>query len=351
MARGVSLRRTAAAATLLSASTAGACAFPLDDVRAQGDAEALEGVAPEGAPSDAASSGVGVDDGRPPTDGPALESTPVEGAVFGDSGDAGDAADAGCPATRPLVHVLDSQNGLYDFDPATTTLTRVGTLACNDPGLPWSMAVDRFDRAWVVFSSGNLYEVDATTAACTATSFQPGQGGFNVFGMSFAATASAANGEDLYAFDTSYRLKDAAPGQVSKGLATIDVGSLGLARFGVDGGPLAGTGAELTGTFAGDLYGLFTPSGSPVYIGQISTTTGSFLFGKYQMPNITVTAAGAWAFAFASGAYWLFISSDGVARSTVYRYDPSDGGPPPAVVPDAGAIIVGAGVSICASAP
>ena len=92
-----------------------------------------------------------------------------------------------CVTASQWIYTVDGSGRFARFDPATLTFTDIGVLSCPDPsGLgPFSMAVDQNAVAWVLYQSGNLFQVDTTTAACQATSFTPNQGGLQVFGMSF----------------------------------------------------------------------------------------------------------------------------------------------------------------------
>ena len=83
-----------------------------------------------------------------------------------------------CPdADATLVYLVSAQNELFSFYPPTVTFTSIGTLVCpaRPNETPFSMAVDRKGKAYVVFTDGNLFQVSTSTAACIATPFAVGQ--------------------------------------------------------------------------------------------------------------------------------------------------------------------------------
>lgn len=234
-----------------------------------------------------------------------------------------------CSEASKLVYIIGAGNQLYSFAPQTLTVSPVGQVSCPSGGAtPFSMAVDRAGTAWVIFSDGQLFAVDVTTAACTATAYAPGQQGLSTFGMGFVATTPGSEQEELYVAD-----------YFGSGIAPLDTASLTL-------GPVREydqlyTAAELTGTGDARLFGFF--QGTPIIIGEIDKNTGAVLS---QAPQPTINIGSGWAFAFWGGDFWLFTNPSG-AGSQIDQYRPATG-MTTTVVTGIGDNIVGAGVSTCA---
>jgi len=251
-------------------------------------------------------------------------------AMQGGGGDCGDAA--------KLVYVVDESNTFSSFDPPTLTFTDLGTLDCPaDPGdTPYSMAVDRNAQAWVLYSSGALFQVDIVNGlACKATSFVSGQHNFVQFGMGFAANDVSSTDETLYIAG------GASIGSGSEEFGTIAFPSLAVTQHGtVDGSP------ELTGTGDAKLWGFF-PDTSPPKVSQIDKTSGAS-GTTFPAPSLaSVGTPKAWAFAFWGGDFWIFLERDIDSSTTVYQVKQSTGSVT-AVKKNTGRTIVGAGVSTCA---
>src|SRR5262249_51643981 len=76
----------------------------------------------------------------------------------------------GCSVEAQYVYTVDGQNMLYKFDPPTRNFTPIGKLNCAlVPGqpyfaTPYSMGVSRDATAWVVYTDGNLFQVDTKSA-------------------------------------------------------------------------------------------------------------------------------------------------------------------------------------------
>ncbi len=245
----------------------------------------------------------------------------------GSTGSGGD----GCSEAAKLVYIIGEDNALYSFYPPTLEIKSVGIINCPQNGgfgTPFSMAVDRKGIAWVLFSDGKLYHVDTTTAACSATSYVPGQQGFSTFGMGFVSDTSGSDAETLYVAD-----------YFGSGLAKIDTQSLSLSFIGAYD-QLPNQAAELTGTGDARLFGFY--QGSPIIIAEIDKSNAHILS---QAPQPSVSIGSGWAFAFWGGDFWLFTSPLG--DSQIDRYRPSDG-TTTTVKYNLGSNIVGAGVSTCA---
>jgi hypothetical protein len=297
---------------------------------------------------------------------PALGTTCKDGDVFGCNPDgtigslvekcvtepcqAGRCGDPGCQAGSESIYVVDDEHHLLSFTAKDDahTFQLIGTLSC-PAGQPWperaqseatpfSMSVDRQARAWVLYSSGDIFLVDTNTASCSATPYAKGQQGFELFGMGFVSDAPGSKTEKLYVFggETS-RIRETGK------LGTVDPESFVLSVV----GPLskADQQPELTGTGNAGLFGFFP--GSDPFVGEIDKQTGQI---KQQWPlpkmqgNVT-----AWAFAHWGGRFYIFATVGGLFGETskVLRLDPNSG-QVDTLLGDSPYRVVGAGVSTCA---
>jgi hypothetical protein len=244
----------------------------------------------------------------------------------------------GCSEAAKLVYVVSDNNDLYSFAPDKVAFTKIGTLDCPSGGAtPNSMAIDRSGTAWVNFSDGALFEVSTADASCLATTYQKGQGGFERFGMAFATNSASTADETLYVVGID------GPGQ-GKGLAKIDLSTMKLTLLGDFSGKLTGTGAELTGTGDGRLFGFFTTSPNAT-LAQINMGSGATTGDK---DLAGVSTGNAWAFSFWGGDFWFYTSS-GLTPSRVTRLNTSGDNSISTAKQNVGNFrIVGAGVSTCA---
>ncbi len=279
------------------------------------------------------------------------------GGTFDDAGGGpGTVGADGCSDAAKLVYVVDTDNGLHSFNPGALKFTSIGTLSCPSPGVdeqgnpaqPNSMAVDRTGTAWVNFSSGKLYKVSTSNAACSATTFKANQHNFVKFGMGFSSNASGSKDETLFVEG----IKDTSGGVVGQGLATIDLGSMILTPVGDFTNGLSQQGAELTGTGEGKLYGFFTTQ--TARLAEIDKSTAATPSAT-QKTLTGVSTGNAWAFSFWGGDFWFYTSNDdpkngGKSGDTtnVTRLKASGDGSIQVVLPQIGFRIVGAGVSTCA---
>ena len=285
--------------------------------------------------SSSSSRGSGFDDGS--SSGGSSSSSSSGGVLGGgDSGAIASPNQDGCSDAAKLVYVVSEENDLYSFVPNKGTFTKIGTLSCSSSATPNSMAVDRSGTAWVNYSDGSLFEVSTTDASCTKTSFAPGQNGFIRFGMAFATDSAGSTNETLYVAG----IDDLTGG---KGLAKIDLTTMKLKYIGDYSGSLGGTGAELTGTGDGRLFGFFTTTPyatlAKIDEGSAATTSNQNLKG--------VSTGVAWAFSFWGGDFW-FYTSDGSPSKVTQMKASSDNSISTAKGDVGGFRIVGAGVSTCA---
>lgn len=254
---------------------------------------------------------------------------------LGASGGSGGGTSSNCAAEARYVYVIDGNGELYRFDPPSLKFTTIGKVDCGTVvATPFSMAVDRNANAWVVFTDGHLYKVDTTSAACTPTSFAPGQAGFMTFGMGFSANGPNSNQDTLFVTNSDFS------NPATSGLGTIDTQSLTLTHIAAY--DQLNSRAEMTGTGDGRLYGAF--EGTPYIVAGIDKTT-AHIKSQYPQNPIQYPPNGSnFAFAFWGGSFWLFV---GPGTSTdVFQFDPTKKST--TKVSSVGFEIVGAGVSTCA---
>ncbi len=247
-----------------------------------------------------------------------------------------------CPdASVTLVYVVTEETEVLAFDPANGSFRLLGHLDCPTPGFGWepfSMAVDRAGRAYVLYNdiedenaAGILYRVSLTTLSCAATAYVPGKTkGFTTFGMGFSTNLGGPT-EQLYV------AADDDPPR----LGVIDTTTFVLSEV-ASLDPRA-TRSELTGTGDGRLFGFFQPvTASSASVGQIDKTTG-----ELTAVNVLtgVDQGDGWAFGFYGGDFYLFTSPDGQG-SDVTLFNPATNSVKK--VAHYSGVIVGAGVSTCA---
>jgi hypothetical protein len=252
-----------------------------------------------------------------------------------------------CSPGSELIYVVDSDNRLLSFNPrdGKYEFKLIGTLSCpagssfgGGKATPFSMAVDRQARAWVLYSRGEIFWVSTTDASCKSSGFAKNQSSFETFGMGFVSDAEGSEKETLFVAGGSYSNQNVA------NLASIDASTLKLSK--IAGLSLSGQSSpELSGTGKGELYGYY-PGGSP-FIGQIDKASAGVL-RRWTLSSMG-SSPSAWAFAHWGGRFYLFITANvGVStRSMVYEFDPATG-KAVEIKTSASYRIVGAGVSTCA---
>ena len=258
-----------------------------------------------------------------------------------------------------LIYVVDDSYNLRSFDPrlidtAEDPFTLIGPLSCPASGTPapgwvgnitpFSMAVDREAVAWVLYASGEIFQVSTSDATCTATGFQPSQQGMNLFGMGFVTDEIDGDTEKLFIGGGTAA---ATPG-----------GQLGVIDEALEvslRGPLRDDteySAELTGTGAAELFG-FYPGINQAFVQEIDPPTGAAVGPEYSVPGGLGGGEGAivqaWAFAQWAGSFYLFVTTNGGggSNSTVRTIDRATGIAATAIQ-NLPYFIVGAGVSTCA---
>ncbi len=236
-----------------------------------------------------------------------------------------------CTVTSDLIYLLERDTqGLYLFDPATLTSTRLGRLACTSGATPASMAVARDGVAYVRYSNDAVYEVDLVTLGCTATSYSPGATGFGSFGMGFATDSAGTWMDHLYVANFHR-------------LAQLDTTSWQGQVIGA-----VPSQSELTGNSLGELWAFF-PLERPARLSQLDKVTGAES-NSINLPGFPAAIdIDTFAFAAWGGDFWLFVRTYGVGSSTdVYRVH---NGSMTMELQRMGFDVVGAGVSTCSPTP
>ncbi len=272
----------------------------------------------------------------------------------GGGGDGGSGSNGdNCSEASKLVYVVDSNNQMSQFDPATKTFKDLGALNCAAPAgyTPFSMGVDRNATAYVLFvradtftgesTDSKLYTVNTTAAGlpCTATSFSP-IASMKGFGMGFSTDAMGGSTDKLFISGSN-----TATTTSSSQLATLDVTTFTTTM--VPNGTVQGS-PELTGNANAELWGFF-PDATNAKISQINKSTGAAI-STAQLPTELRGEPAAWAFAFHGGDYWIFLAKQqglGTPGPTVV-YQVSPTGQLKGMTPTTNRRIVGAGVSTCA---
>ena len=203
-------------------------------------------------------------------------------------------AGGGC-ACAPGVHgdvifVLSDAAEVYAYDPKPNTFALIGSAACSGAAAPYSMAVDRAGRAWVLdIATQDLATLDVNApAACQDPGFTPGQAGFGLFGMAYSADGPGEECSKLYMLSYSGSGPFAeGPGLGSLGVmdpSTLTVSAIGSIDF--DGGELAGTSDGRLFAFAGT---------SPPKLVEYDKATAAVL-GIVPLEGFSKTNASAFAF-------------------------------------------------------
>lgn len=259
------------------------------------------------------------------------------GGVHSGGGSGTGGAGDGCSAEAKTVYVVDVNRTFSAFDPASKTFRDIGVLNCPaSPGSqPFSMSVARDAFAYVLYDDGELFRVSTANLACTATAFLP-DAIYRRFGMGFSTDAVGGTSDTLF---------------IAGGMTVGAMSKLGtLSTTGFATSPLVDIVGwpELTGTGDAKLWGFFPQTmaggGSP-FVAQLDKSTGAFLVSY---PAMSLAGeAGAWAFAFWGGSFWIFLRRDGDTSTQVWEMKANTGVVTNALM-DTGRTIVGAGVSTCA---
>lgn len=259
-----------------------------------------------------------------------------------------------------LIYTVDEANHFLSFDPRKLPgdpFTLIGTLSCpttmdsiqDPPGdvMPFSMSVDRDGKAWVLYTSGEVFNVSLTDAKCTATGWVPDAGGMALFGMGFVSDAVSSDKEKLFI---------AGGGHSAEPNGLLDYVDTHAGNFTpVDAGDIAGSSdysPELTGTNEAKLYGFFPVLSTPAYVQEINRTTGAAVGTQMKLGTSGLgDSIRDWAFAQWGGVFYIFVTTTDAAGgnlvSKVHAIDKTTGAYS-VVIANSKYQVDGAGVSTCA---
>jgi hypothetical protein len=270
--------------------------------------------------------------GPPPRQGGGGDDTGADS----NTGGGGD-GNNGCAQGTEFVYTIDQfSDKLSQFDPSTKTFTDLGSLACPTmPGAtPFSMSVDRNAVAWVLYNSGELFQVQITNGLACAKSAWHSQSGLTVFGMGFSTDQAGGQTEHLFIGG------GASQTQASFTLASVDPTTLVATPIGSE--PHL---PEMTGTGNAELWGFF-PGDASSQVVQFDKTTGAAL-KTYDEPALSGASMAGYAFAHWGGDYWVFLIRSTDPSTVVFQVDGMMG-TIKSTTPTTGRTVVGAGVSTCA---
>jgi len=243
-----------------------------------------------------------------------------------------------CSDAVKLIYLVDDANDFLSFDPRKlpgNPFTLIGKLDCGAYGSPFSMSVDRDGNAWVVYNSGQLFEVSITDASCKPTGYRPGASGSSTFGMGFATDTAGGKTEKLYIAADSY---DRDLGWIDTTRKPPIPHSLATIAETVDHHP------ELTGTSEGKLFGFYPNADVPAFVQEIDRSSGAGVGQKWMLGDRGLGYVSAYAFAQWGGTFYIFVTGN---QSTVRTIDRKTGDYK--IVMDSTPYrVTGAGVSTCA---
>jgi hypothetical protein len=229
----------------------------------------------------------------------------------------------------PTAYLLDDSSTLYTFDPSTLGVQALGSFACPDPlgSTPFTLSVSREGKAYVLYESWNIYEVDLATLQCVATPFQLGQLGLDA---ELAVAISRSTGAEKLLVSG---VPDNATAPI---LAESDLTTFVLSKVG-DIAPAPPSGTFPIDTQA-DLMGhLFGLSDDGLML-EMDVNTGAVLStGMVNLPQ-----GSSWAVMAYENQVYAF------SNSTVFQYDPSTG--TSVEVGDVGIEVIGASAVPCSGA-
>src|SRR5262249_52018488 len=145
-------------------------------------------------------------------------------------------------------------NHLYRFDPPTKTFGDLGGLFCPTAtgAMPFSMGVDRSAVAWVLYTSGELFEVQLNNSLmCTKTSWASPMG-LMQFGMGFSTDTPGGMTDSLFISGNTAALPPTYE------LAKVDTSNMTATRIGSEMQL-----AEMTGNSNAELWGFMPDTATP----------------------------------------------------------------------------------------
>ena len=207
------------------------------------------------------------------------------------------------------------------------------------------MSVDRSGRAWVLYSSGEIFWVSTVDATCQRSSFTKGQAGFELFGMGFVSDSPGSAKETLFVAGASASQQNTGTSRLGKiDPATLQLSSLGSLAT-------AMYSPELTGTGDAELYGYY-PGSANTFVAKINKENGQSA-QTWGLPPLDNDVR-AWAFAHWGGQFYIFVTTIDLfdpfsmaTNSQVWLLNPKTSSATK-ILDNLPYIIVGAGVSTCA---
>jgi hypothetical protein len=260
---------------------------------------------------------------------------PAGGGPGGDHPDA-PAGSNECAMGTELIYTIDQFNArLSQFDPATKVFHDLGSLACPASGgaTPFSMSVDRGGTAWVLYTSGDLFQVPITGPTSCTKSAWSSPNGLKVFGMGFSTDQAGGSTETLYIGGGQTQV------QSNYTIAAVNTATMTATVLGNQ--PIL---PEMTGTGSAELWG-FMPGATSAKVVRFDKATAT-VAKSYDEPTLSGDGAG-YAFAHWGGDFWVFLQKPGETSTTVYQVNGMTG-TIKTMTPAPGRTIVGAGVSTCA---
>lgn len=225
----------------------------------------------------------------------------AEGTSSGSSESSTGQQSCACAPGTDLVYVISDGGELWSFDPETESFELVGPIACGG-FRPFSMAIDRDGRAWLLLLDDiphaaiakGLFTVDINDPSdCQAVAYTEGL--FGVFGMSFVDNPPPSTCEQLFVHSYS------GQGPFAEG---SEIGMLGR----LDGGDALQVvgrtdfdGAELAGTSQARLFSL--AGSDPVKLVEYDRESGEEV-SRLEVDGVDKTSASA--MAFYGGDFYLF---------------------------------------------
>jgi len=253
-----------------------------------------------------------------------------------------------CPESARRVYVVDRAARLVRFEPgAERPFQVVGRLRCpaaessienwREAPHPYSMSVDRHGRAWVLYSSGELFVVSTTDAGCRRAAWEPGRGGYELFGMGFARLGGR---EQLFVAGGSLAELERGEGKIGIiDTATLAADTVGRHRRGDHSPELAGAAEALYAFYPGESVARVDP--------RTAETRELWRLGALPSEGKPRT----WAFAPFGGRFYLFVGEEWSGRKNrVYVLEPGGGGAR-LLYDNTPHDVTGAGVSTCATPP
>jgi len=206
-----------------------------------------------------------------------------------------------CAPGTDLIYVVSDSGELWSYDPPANTFALIGALACGGFA-PFSMAVDRTGRAWLMLLDNiahstvakGLFTVDINDPSdCEAVGYTEGL--FGVFGMSFVDNPPPQACEELFVHSYS------GNGPFAEGDGIGMIGKLDPDNVMQVVGASDFDGAELAGTSEGRMFSI--AGSEPLKLIEYDRETAAEL-GRLELDGLEKTSASA--MAFYGGDFYVF---------------------------------------------